>query len=421
MQADERLWVITELYYPEHTSTGHFLTGIAEGLAQRFAVKVICSQPTYSARGTRAPAYEIRNAVEIRRCRSTTLNKDVLAFRLMNALTFGMSTFAAAVRRIKRGDLVLVVTTPPTLPVLMESVCRLRKARLVILVHDVYPDVLTATGTARPGSSAVRLLDWLYRRVFRRAEMVVVLGRDMLRLLSGRIAPERMTIIPNWGDVDRITPRPRSDNPVLRRFGLTDAFVVHYLGNMGRTHDLKLLLAAAARVNGGPTHFLFTGDGWQRDWISAEVERADLTNVSVQAGCSSDELCDYLNACDVAVISFRRGMSGVSVPSRLYNVLAAGTPVLAVCESESELACVVREHECGWVVEPGDLDGLLRALADAREDSAARRAMASRARSAATQFYNRHRIIQQYVELFEGLMRRRASVAAACATPPGGT
>jgi colanic acid biosynthesis glycosyl transferase WcaI len=413
MEVNERIWIITELYYPEHTSTGHFLTGIAEGLAQRFDVKVICSQPTYAARGTRAPAYELRNGVAIRRCRSTTLNKDVLAFRLINSLTLGIATFIEAVRRINRGDFVLVVTTPPTLPILMEAVCRLRKGRLVILVHDVYPDVLTATGMARRGSPVVRLLDRLYRRVFRRAERVVVLGRDMLRLLAGRVAPERMAIIPNWGDVDRIMPRPRLDNPVLRRLGLTNAFVVHYLGNMGRTHEVRLLLAAAASVNGGSTHFLFTGGGWQRDWICSEVERAGLTNVFVQAGCAPDELCDYLNACDVAVISFRRGMSGVSVPSRLYNVLAAGSPVLAVCEGESELACVVREHRCGWVVEPGDLDGLLRALADAQGDPAGRRAMALRARSAATQFYNRNRVVEQYVELFEGLMRRRASVAFA--------
>ena len=76
------MWVVSELYYPEETSTGYFLSRIAESLTDTYDVRAVCAQPTYSRRGTRAPWREHHAGVDIRRCRATTLNKDVLPFRL---------------------------------------------------------------------------------------------------------------------------------------------------------------------------------------------------------------------------------------------------------------------------------------------------------------------------------------------------
>jgi hypothetical protein len=118
------VWVVSELYHPEETSTGQVMTGIAEGLAARFSVKVLCGQPTYAARGTRAPRAEVRRGVDIHRCVSSTLDKNRLAPRLLNAVTLSVSIFGQALRRFARGDLVLVVTNPPLLPFLMAAACR---------------------------------------------------------------------------------------------------------------------------------------------------------------------------------------------------------------------------------------------------------------------------------------------------------
>src|SRR4051812_5064766 len=90
---EERLWVVSELYYPEETSTGYYLTRIAEGLADHRDVKVLCGQPTYSARGVVAPKHEVHNGVEIFRASGTTLDKNVIPFRLLNMITLGLSIF----------------------------------------------------------------------------------------------------------------------------------------------------------------------------------------------------------------------------------------------------------------------------------------------------------------------------------------
>jgi colanic acid biosynthesis glycosyl transferase WcaI len=144
-----RLWVVSELYYPEETSTGHFLTHIAEGLAAHYPVSALCSQPTYSKRGSRAPRREVRHGVEIHRGLGTTFDKDVLPGKLANALTISLSLFLTALRRFRRGDVALVVTNPPFLPFLTRLACALRGARCVLLIHDVYPETLIAAGWTR--------------------------------------------------------------------------------------------------------------------------------------------------------------------------------------------------------------------------------------------------------------------------------
>src|SRR5450759_3845186 len=160
------IWVISELYYPEETGTGYFLTKIAEGLARYYTVGVLCSQPTYSARGVRAPVREQHKGVSIQRCRGTTLNKDVLIFRLINLITISASVFFNAWLRIGKQDVVLVVTNPPLLPFLVSWVCRLREAKCLLLIHDVYPEVLIAAGMARTSSILARGVSWFTRRLY---------------------------------------------------------------------------------------------------------------------------------------------------------------------------------------------------------------------------------------------------------------
>jgi hypothetical protein len=94
---------VTEIYYPEVISTGYYLTAIAEGLAGEFDVRVICGQPNYAARGVKAPKHEHRNLVDVFRVWSTTLDKNVIPFRLINMLTLSLSMFVFAVRHFQKG------------------------------------------------------------------------------------------------------------------------------------------------------------------------------------------------------------------------------------------------------------------------------------------------------------------------------
>src|SRR5438552_10172193 len=128
------LWVVTELYYPEETSTGYYLTRIAEGLSDVFDVRVLCGQPNYSSRGSRAPKHEIRKNVEIFRGAGTTLNKNVILFRLINIATLSATTFLRSLFRFRAGARVLVVTTPPSLPFIAAGAALFRGVSYTLLI-----------------------------------------------------------------------------------------------------------------------------------------------------------------------------------------------------------------------------------------------------------------------------------------------
>ncbi|MEZ5316860.1 MAG: glycosyltransferase, partial [Vicinamibacterales bacterium] len=219
-----RVVIASELMYPELTSTGYYVSAIARELAGTRPVTVLCGQPTYAARGMRAPRRDTWEGVDIRRCWGTTFDKNRIPGRLANMTTLGISAFLAALRGLRRGDLVLVVTNPPVLPALVAVACRLRGATYVPVIHDHYPDLLVAAAGLSEGSILVRVLRAANRTLFRGAARVVVVGRDM-KARFARHYPDVKTpvdVCPNWAEADRVSPADRRDNALLADLRLTE-------------------------------------------------------------------------------------------------------------------------------------------------------------------------------------------------------
>ncbi|MFT4057613.1 MAG: glycosyltransferase family 4 protein [Novosphingobium sp.] len=394
-----RLWVVSELYYPEQTSTGYFLTEIAEGLADTFDVQVICGKPSYSERGIATVWREKRRNTTIHRMRATHFNKDRLVLRALNALTLAIAATFFALRHFRRGDRMLIVTNPPTLPPILGLVARIRSVQSFLLVHDVYPEVLVATDMMRAHGAAWRLASAFFNRTLGRFDALVVLGRDMRALIvrklqaAGAACP--VEIIPNWGDVDEISPIDRAANAFAVEHGLVDKVVVQFSGNIGRTHDIALLLEVARRVEDlAEVVFLFVGYGGQ----AASVANHGAANLRYLPRQPRDRLNQMLACSDLTVIAFKDAMKGVSVPSRMYNVMAAGVPIAAVAEADAELSLTVVENVAGWHVAPGDVDALERLVRDiatpAGQEEAIRRGR--NARTALAPRYTLARVLDQY-------------------------
>jgi glycosyltransferase involved in cell wall biosynthesis len=410
-QSSLRVWIVSELYYPEETSTGYLLTRIAEHLAQTRRVSVLCSQPTYRARGIRAPERENRNGVDIERTAGTTCDKNSLAGRVVNMLTISASLFARALQRFKRGDIVIVVTNPPLLPFLTAAAARIRGADTIVLVHDVYPEVLIATGLTVHGSLLARTIGFLTRVLYRSVARIVVIGRDMKEIVRRKLPPgdSRVTLITNWADLSAVLPRERGANAILRRENLLSNLVLQYAGNMGRSHDIEVILDAT-RSDEFPAEivFLFLGDGAKRPLVEREQSHGKNGHLRLLGAFPREQQSEFLNACDAAIITFVTGMAGISVPSRMYNVLAAGKPILAVADEGSELALVVREHDVGWVVRPGDGPGFMAALDKIARNRHLLSGMGMRARAVAEQHYAADSVLAGYDRLIDDVVRARA-------------
>lgn len=402
-----RLWIISELFYPEQTSTGYFLSETARGLANDWDVQVICAQPTYSERGIKAPWREIWDGVCIHRLRGSRFDKDRLILRLLNVVSFTLSCLFFAFRRIRRGDMVLVVTNPPTVFPFIGWLARVRGANSLLLVHDVYPDVLSVTGHLNPESLRYRLIDRVMAAACRQYDRIVVLGRDMHAKLMAKsgLPASRIAIIPNWGDTEAVQPRPRAENAFAARHGMGDAFTVQFSGNIGRTHDIEALLASAqATAQTSDIQYWFIGYGGKGAQLQASGTQG-RSNVHVLPRQPREVLGEMLASADVIVIAFVPGMTGLSVPSRMYNVMAAGTAIIAMADPDSELALVVEECDCGWVIAPNDDAALTRLILELAtpEGRGEVHEKGVAARRAACERYEIRHVLTAYHELLEDM------------------
>lgn len=397
--------VISELYYPEQNATGYFLTGIAEGLAKNgFNVSVLCGQPTYNKRGVKAEKNETRNGVQIKRCLATTFDSKNILGRLINFFIISLSIAIHAIFKVKKADKVLVVTNPPLLPFLIRIICFFKGAKFYLLVHDVYPDVFVPLGLIKKSGLIYKCLSKLNTWLFESAYRIVVLGRDMRDLVQKKcenLDHNKVVIIPNWADINEISFIDKKICPLAKKNKLSDQFVVQYSGNHGRTHDLiSLVKAAEILKDKDDIKFLFIGSGSGKKPLVDYATNKDLSNIIFEDYVEYSQLNFALNTSDLFIISFKKGMSGISVPSRLYNLMAAEKPILAAVDNESEVAHVLHEEQIGKCVDSSSPSALVEQILYFKNNLSESRAMAHRARIVVEKKYSASVIQEKYRLLF---------------------
>jgi glycosyltransferase involved in cell wall biosynthesis len=215
---------------------------------------------------------------------------------------------------------------------------------------------------------------------------IIVLGRDMAQLVEASTQPRQIPIhvIPHWADTNEITPSEPFHNELLKSLGLIHKFVVQYSGNMGRTHDIEGIITAARLLSDTPdVHFLLIGAGAQRAKITRAIRDHRLENVTLLPYQPRSNLPVTLNACSVALVSLKAGMAGVSVPSRIYNIFAAGKPTLGMVPEESELGLLIQQEGIGWTIPPGQPARLAETIRELLRNRDCLRAVGKRARALA--------------------------------------
>jgi glycosyltransferase involved in cell wall biosynthesis len=209
-----------------------------------------------------------------------------------------------------------------------------------------------------------------------------------------------ITFIPNWAELETVSPTPREQNALLGELGLADKFVFLYAGNMGYPNDLESIVWCAEKLRKEEQfHFIFLGAGVKKAWLTREVAAMALTNITVLEPKPRSEQAVFLNACDVALVSLVKKMWGVSMPSRTYNILAAGKPILALTEPGSELAQVIADDNVGWVVPPCEPEKLSAAIHEIYSKRNELKEMGARARNAGVKKYSTEAAVRGYFEV----------------------
>jgi colanic acid biosynthesis glycosyl transferase WcaI len=346
-----RLLVLNQYYGPGE-STGQLLREMSEDLTDQFDVTVLAARPGDEETRSMPAA-----GVEIHWVPATSFGKRSLALRLLNYLTFLVAAVPVGLR-VARPDVVLCMTNPPFVGLLGVLLSRLRRARLVITVQDVHPDVGVISGrlTSKP---AVWALGAVQRFLMRRADRIVAISDAMrTRLIERGAAADRFAVIGNWIDADEIAPQPR-DNEWARREGLNGRFTVMHAGNVGLLQDIETFVDAAALAP--EVTFVVVGEGANKKALIERAAAQGLENVIFLPRQPRDELGLLLASADAHVVSLMPGLAGLMEPSKLYGILAAARPVLAGMEPGTEAAQVVERGRCGIRSDLAALDGTERA------------------------------------------------------------
>lgn len=388
------------VFHPDTSASSILFTDLFRRLAaDGTPVRVLCGFPSKDGAVGAVPRRERFGEIEIVRCGLRIEGKRSL---LSRAIVYSSFLLHAGWKILRLGDgaTVLGGTDPPFTAAALWLLSCLRRFTYQCILLDAYPDGLVALGRLDARSPLTRLWRLLNRLSYRRAERVLVIGRDMIDLLHRTygLDPGEITYIPHWGTAEVESAGEMSREALLDRLGLGEKFVVQYSGNMGLWHDIETLVHAAELLRDDPRiHFLFIGKGMRRAGAEQLSRRLGLANVTWLDFMPRERLPETLAGCDVALISFRAGLEGVAVPSKLYGILASGRAVLAQAPGDSEVARVVIEERCGVVVPPGDACTLAGAVRSLVTDPEGVRAMGRRAREA----YHANYTLDRAVERFE--------------------
>ncbi len=333
----------------------------------------------------------------IERVGSTAYSRQRMRGRLSNYLSY----LGLAVQRALTidADIVISMTDPPVAGIAGALISSLRRKPFLYSIQDLHPDMTLAAGLLKPGL-LVNTWERLHRWALRRARRIVVLGEDMRdRVIAKGVKPERITVVRHGSTIQEVFVSP--DHPIAQEIRCGFPFVILHAGNLGFSGAWETLIESARLLNQEEVGFIFVGNGAAKPLIEASA--SSCPQVRFLPFRPTRDVPYVLAAGDIHVVTVRRGLEGRVVPSKLYPILAAGRPVLAIAPEESDIARIVSRSGCGLVADPDDVDSVLAAIRSLLQNRVELDKMSERARAVALK-YNRKVQLKRFVDLVEEMV-----------------
>jgi len=402
-QPMNRLIFLNRFFYPDHSATSQILSDLAFHLAASDAdVHVITSRQLYDSPRASLPKRETVKGVHVHRITTTGFGRSALWGRGIDYVSYYGAAWRYARSLIREGDVLIAKTDPPLIQVVAMWVAMPAKARLVNWLQDIYPESAAELRVPFMRGTVARSLERLRDSSLQRAQANVVVGHQMAQRVQSRGVPlDRVHVIHNWTDDEHLSPLAHPENPLRQEWGLERSFVAGYSGNLGRAHEFQTVLAAAERLRSHPRIvFLFIGGRHGFDQLAQAVKERGLNRIFRFIAYQPEErLRNSLNVPDVHLISLKSELEGLIMPSKFYGIAAVGRPILSITAGGGEIAQLVRQHECGLVVEPGNGQALADALVLLSNDPLRATEMGRRARAMLDNYFSRKHALASWDRL----------------------
>lgn len=275
-------------------------------------------------------------------------------------------------------------------------------AKFIYSCQDIYPDVGIVTGKLK-NPFLNFILEIVNSVSYKTADRITCLGEDMKRkLINKRINVDKISVIHDWADTRLLFPIPKESNPFRLVNNLNNSFVVMYSGNMGLTQGLDKLVEVASELKEkNNLKFLLIGDGADKPNLIAQISRLGLKNIKFLPYQPKEKLNNSLSSPDIHLITSKEGLAGIVVPSKIFGILACGKPFIAWVDEDSEISYIAKKFNCGIVVQPGNVEEMVKCLEWATNNQNELKRMGENGRKAAVEFFDRKISTDKFNKLIE--------------------
>lgn len=395
-----KVWLISELFYPEEVSTGYVMTKIAEKIAEDFSVNVICGPSEYESDVFKAN-YSINNSIKIHRVTVPNLNKNNLFLRIIRMLLLTFKMGIKLYANVEKGDKVILVTNPASLLVFVSFLKRFKGFKYIIIVHDVFPENLIPAGILSSKSILYRLLISIFNYAYNSANQLITVGHDMKNLISAKVNKSmKIDVIQNWADAEDIYPIIDFNLNEYYKEDFSNKIVIQFAGNIGRVQGLKDFFTLFKEANNPDLVIAIIGEGALKSSLMEMKNLEGLNNIHFYDAKPRFEQLYFLNACHIGLITLSEGMYGLGVPSKTYNILAAGKPLLFIGDKDSEISQYINGSDTGWAFTWDETEKIVKFLNNLNySDLIAITQKGKNSRRLVNEYFTREVILNKYKQL----------------------
>lgn len=398
--------LLNQYFPPDTAATAGYAALIAKRLAEQHRVTVLAGRPSYDP-ANRHPRYifsrECEGNLTIERVGSTAFSRHGMFGRVSNYLSYLL--LAAPRALCLQPDIVLVMTDPPVEGIFGAAVARFLGRPFVYNLRDLYPDIALA-------ANIVRRRFWTdaweqsHRRALRQAARVIVLGEDMReQMIEKGVDPGRIEVVRDAVSFPEVLPQP--DEKIVREIRGPFRFVVIHAGNLGFSGAWLTLVRAAQILAPEGIGLVFIGEGSRKQQVQQFAR--NCPNIRFLPFWPASAVPSVMSAGDLHVVTIRRGLEGLVVPSKMYNLLAHGRPMLVVATERAEASRLARQHGFGIVADPDDatdVAGSIRTILNAPE----RLDEMGRCARRLAKTYDRNSELQKFVDVVEDVAYNRRQI-----------
>ncbi|MCB0192821.1 MAG: glycosyltransferase family 4 protein [Anaerolineae bacterium] len=325
--------------------------------------------------------------------------------RLLDYLRFHAVSTIAGLTIANQYDVILAPSPPLTIGVSAWVMGLLRRVPFIYNVQEIYPDVAVSLGVLH-NKTLIRAMEALERFIYSRSNRVAVISEWFRRrLLDKGVPDEKLVVIPNFVDTHFMTPRPRQ-NTFAETHQLSDKFVVLYAGNIGLTQGFETIIETARQLSHLPDiHFLIVGDGTRRAWLESQLAEHALPNITLLPYQPRSVVPSIYASADLCLVPLKQGTAQETFPSKIYTIMAAGRPVIASADANSELAWVVNEAGCGWDIPPDAPNAMAAAIEHAYRQPETLANKGQNGRRYVVAHHSRQAVARQYDHLIQAVTK----------------